>query len=202
MILPRLQSNPQIREQHSHSPKKNVILAHLRPIVSILAVFILLGSVLSVPLTFQYKQARIHRSVKTRLKEGVPKEELHCIIFEKESDIVWTKPGREFQFDNHLYDVVFDESTTEKIQFQSIRDDEETSLFADLGVEIQKSLSSEQPSLIVVAGQWFGLHFLPSELSELPILSSLLEKENSLFGCTQHWKTLSLSVECPPPNFI
>lgn len=84
-------------------------------------------------LLFHIQRSHIRREIKSQIKQGVPKGEMVHFRFSKSNPNVHWHNDHEFRFENRMYDVVDQESTADSLFLQCITDDQETTLFAQLG---------------------------------------------------------------------
>ncbi len=117
-----------------------------RIIAANLVGIILLCSIGHFPI-YWVKRSNVRSSIKHRIKNSIPEDELHLIIFNSEEDITWIREGKEFQMGEHMYDVVHDVSTTDKVQLMCVNDVEEAILFADLDAMVNRTLGGNKSPL-------------------------------------------------------
>ncbi len=104
-----------------------------------LMILILMGT-MGNHLSFSIQKNRISSEIKRAIKNGVPDEELHILHFQNGKEPVWVKPGKEFRYGDHLYDVVRKETEDGSTVYHCIDDVQEKTLFAGLGKLINRSL--------------------------------------------------------------
>lgn len=105
---------------------------------------------------FKYKQARIRSDIKRAIKEGVPEDELVDFRFytKEESwiNLEWTKPDKEFRFNNQMYDVVETHKSNDTIYFRCIHDVKESGLFQQID-QLTNQKTHKDKSLVVYWSQ-------------------------------------------------
>lgn len=105
---------------------------------------------------FKYKQARIRSDIKRAIKEGVPEDELVDFRFhiQEESwiNLDWTKPDKEFRFNNQMYDIVASHKSNDTIYFKCIHDVKESGLFQRID-QLTNQKSQKDKSLVVYWSQ-------------------------------------------------
>ena len=105
---------------------------------------------------FKYKQSKIRSEIKRAIKEGVPEDELVDFRFytKEESwiNLEWTKPEKEFRFNNQMYDVVETHKSNDTIYFRCIHDVKESGLFQQVD-QLTNQRSSKDKSLVVYWSQ-------------------------------------------------
>lgn len=94
---------------------------------------------------FKYRQNTIRKEIKTKIKNGVREKELFTFTI---TDIcfgkaLWVKPGKEFELNGTLYDVVRKEYKNGLTYYKCINDKQETKLFADLDRTIEKRMNED-----------------------------------------------------------
>lgn len=105
---------------------------------------------------FRYKQSVIRSEIKRAIKEGVPEDELVDFRFhikeESWKNLEWTKPEKEFRFNNQMYDVVETQKSNDTIYFKCIHDVKESGLFHQIDL-LTNQRSSKDKSLVVYWSQ-------------------------------------------------
>ena len=98
---------------------------------------------------FEQERATIQRSIKLRLKQGVPEEELTTFTLTSDQwrGLRWVKPGREFRLpDGRMFDVVRRADGPDgNIVLHCISDHQETALFAGLKEAVARGLDGPVP---------------------------------------------------------
>lgn len=96
-------------------------------------------------MVFKVQQYEVRKEIKTRIKQGVPIDELVRIEVTAHNahELDW-EHSREFRYRGTMYDVVrtqvVDAQTT---VYYCVNDDQETELFAELDQLVQKSMEAE-----------------------------------------------------------
>jgi hypothetical protein len=108
---------------------------------------IVIGLIISLGLPFvgswvwlDYQKNQVRRTVKHRIMEGLPKEVLTALSFtiDQSSALKW-KHSKEFEFQGHMYDVVYTESSNGRMTYWCWHDKEET----HFNKQIQDLIASE-----------------------------------------------------------
>lgn len=101
---------------------------------------------------FRYRQANIRKDIKRAIKEGVPKDQLVDFIFHTQEEswinLDWTKPEKEFRFNNQMYDIIETRKSNDTIFFKCIHDVKESGLFQQLDL-MTNNRSSKEKSIIM-----------------------------------------------------
>jgi hypothetical protein len=149
---------------------------------------------------FRYLQSEIRSEVKTRIKLGVPEQQLCRIVFDDEASVDWVKDGKEFRLDNRMFDVVRTETSRGKLIFYCINDLQEEALFAGLDEIIKKQMNDPRDthgkSAKTIADS-FNKIFITTSLS-----LSLLPFSIELFGFNPEFFVVPgyPGTETPPPD--
>jgi hypothetical protein len=101
---------------------------------------------------FKYKQSIIRSEIKSAIKKGVPKEQLVDFRFHMQEqswiNLEWTKPEKEFRFNNQMYDVVETHKSNDTIYFKCIHDVKESGLFHQLD-QMTENRSDKDKSVVI-----------------------------------------------------
>lgn len=170
-------------------------------VFALLAIF--LFNYVGYYVVFKTTQAIVKKEIKTKIKLGIPENELTAIEF-KTSDlqnIYWVKENKEFYYNNKLFDIVKKEETSTGIKLYCIDDKQEHQLFAALDDHINQFIStnsqkSNAPSKKLndhVVKIYFSTHYsythaIPFQRLTFPSISSTF---SSLFP----------EIKSPPPRF-
>lgn len=94
-------------------------------------------------LRFEWQRIDIQRTIKQRIRQGVPKHELtpFSMSLEAWQALHWVKPGREFRMPHgDMYDVVDLVVSEGRVEARCIHDEQETQLFAGLSERVRRQL--------------------------------------------------------------
>ena len=170
-------------------------------VFSLLAIF--LFNYVGYYIVFKTTQAEIRKEIKTKIKLGVPENELTVIEFSKKDfqNISWVKENKEFYFKNQLFDIVKKEETLTGILLYCIDDKQEHELFAALDDHINQLIStnpqkSNTPSKklidhvvkIYFSTNYSYAHTITFHLLSFPSVSS-------------NYSSLFPEIKSPPPRF-
>ena len=128
----------------------------MRVILSIFITLIVLIRLFGGGALYQYEAYQIRHEIKQKIKKGIPKEELHRFELSQEEfeNLYWEKKDKEFRINGEFYDVVYKQLTENTIIIHAVSDEEESTLFAQLGnlakVEWDASSSSSSPSIPLI----------------------------------------------------
>ncbi len=175
----------------------------LRRMVFVVLVSTQLLSLIGVHFLFlKYKQNAIRNDIKTQIKRGVSEEDLVFFKFSKNDpefiNLNWTKPDKEFRYNNEMYDVVRSKISDTTIEYSCIHDVKESGLFKNLD-----DLASKHPdnknikNLLLILSQFQFInnysiikpHFMRAESKRLTITS-----------ITFFYNSLSIEPIAPPPK--
>ena len=99
-------------------------------------------------LRFEAQRVLVQRSIKDRIRKGVPKEQLTRFVMPRTEweAMNWVKPAREFRLPNgDMYDVVYLQEKNDVIDALCIHDRDETLLFAGLKEHVRRTLDGPDP---------------------------------------------------------
>ena len=110
---------------------------------SLLAIF--LFNSFGYYIVFKVSQSQARKEIKSRIKLGLPSQELASIVFSKKDikNIHWLKKDKEFFYNNKLYDIVKTDESSTSITFHCISDEQEQFLFAKLDEHVQVYISND-----------------------------------------------------------
>lgn len=171
-----------------------------RIITTCLVGVILVCSVGHYPI-YWVKRSNVRSAIKHRIKNSIPEDELHLIIFNAEEDINWTREGKEFKMGEYMYDIVHDVSTDEKVRLMCVNDVEEAILFADLDALVNRNLGGDKSPLSSKGKLMLKLVSFYEEWEETNLESNIethqqhVFQERSLF-----FDGLYQNVPSPPPQ--
>lgn len=92
---------------------------------------------------FKILQYQTRREIKLQIKQGIPENELHKIVFAANEKPEWVREGKEFRYKNQMYDIVRKEKSNGSTIYYCVNDTEETQLFANLDVIVKKQMDDE-----------------------------------------------------------
>lgn len=93
-------------------------------------------------LVFKIQQQKIKKEIKTRIKAGVPKNELIRFVETPQNKHLFNwKHSKEFSFENQMFDVVWKKVINkDSVVYECVSDKQETILFAHLHQMIQNQM--------------------------------------------------------------
>ena len=148
------------------------------------------------------QQMGIRRSVKMRIKQGVPDEQLHVIRLNEATrqKIRWIRPHREFVLDGMMYDVVKTDTLGPTIRLHCITDEQEKALFSKLDEvaerEAHNGNSSHHRKRVQMLKLLTGLLYLENQVPA--IASPLFNKVEYADAGFSYKYLFSASVMHPP----
>jgi hypothetical protein len=157
-----------------------------------------------VPIAFKFQQMRIRREIKSQIKTGLSRDQLHELSFSmaENAKLQWTEKNKEFRFNGEMFDVVSSETRGDTIYYYCINDKDEASLFANLGELVKKKLDDDCNSGKNISAKLIraitSLVFLPSELN--PFIISTREPLNYFTSHSIVFLSPFLELVTPPPK--
>lgn len=153
-------------------------------------------------LFLKYQQNSIRKEIKTQIKKGVPDEDLVYFKFFKSDpefrNLNWTKPNKEFRYNNEMYDVVYSKIKGNIIEYKCIHDVKESGLFENLD-----DLASKHPdnknikNLLLILSQFQFIN------NYSIVESTFIKAENKSLNITSgafFYNSLSIQPIAPPPK--
>jgi len=138
-----------------------------RKIIGILLLLILIAPVFLTYNWLQYKKSVVRKEIKTRIIEGLDKDELVLLKFSTASaqrELNW-KHSKEFEYKQQMYDVVEKQIEGDSIFYWCWLDHEETKLEKQLENLVANALGLDQQNRLKQKQlvNYFKLLFCPSE---------------------------------------
>ena len=95
-------------------------------------------------IAFKIEQIEARKEIKRRIKNSVPQNELTIIRIgdHNRHEMQWVEDGREFMFNNSLFDVVRVETQGDELVYHCINDTQEKELFAELEEHVSKQMDA------------------------------------------------------------
>ena len=173
----------------------------MKRILFILLTLVFLFEIGGSVFIFKSKQYFIRKEIKTRIKNGVPENELHTFVFSlKQLESLEWKHSREFRYGGMMYDIVRREVRDDgKHVLHCVSDKDEARLFVNLDRLTGRQMSKDLP---------FNKPF--KELTRIfnTILSSKLTLELAITELTNSWRIVRsdefpegfINILSPPPE--
>lgn len=145
----------------------------------------------------KYRQANIRKDIKRAIKEGVPEDQLVDFVFHTKEEswinLDWTKPEKEFRFNNQMYDIIETRKSKDTIYFKCIHDVKESGLFQQIDL-MTENRSDKNKSVVLY---WSKQVYSAKNGIPKPeiIFDNSSEIEHSLFQ-KSFFHTF---MECPTP---
>lgn len=101
--------------------------------------FVLMGSFIGL----QLQRKAVRKSVKWKMLEGIPADQLVCLKFSKQNvgDLLKWKHSKEFSYKEEMYDIVYKKETADSVFYYCWWDHEETTLNKKLSALIYVALN-------------------------------------------------------------
>lgn len=169
-----------------------------KTIASILLFAFIIGFFGFFPL-HKFLQYRVRQEIKLQIKQGIPENELHKIVFAINEEPDWEQEGKEFRHNHQMYDVVKKEVTETEVIYYCVNDHEETFLFAQLDKMVKEQMENTNSSTEDLADIFatLSLAYLNEQLRVL-CPEFCLDKYN--LGHSTRLLSVYLETETPPPN--
>lgn len=168
-------------------------------IVLILTLLLEVGGCIFI---FKIKQYSIRKEIKTKIKEGVPQQELVIFRFSEEqlAKLEW-KHSREFRFRDMMYDIVRRSVENDIHILYCVSDEQENRLFVRLDEMTHRSLSKDLPFRQPFSRLMNIFNVIIPGTTALLISNSFLENDLNYFLSPTLCNGFD-SVNLPPPEMI
>lgn len=124
----------------------------MKKLLSIVLLAVLLYHIGGIFVVFKFQQNAIRKEIKTAIKQGVPKEELHLLTFTAANyqELEWHN-HKEFRYRGVMYDIVRKTiNHTTSVTFECVSDTDETELFKDLDQLADQEMDERQQTRLFV----------------------------------------------------
>jgi hypothetical protein len=172
-------------------------------IIPFLLAIVLLWQGLGSFVYFQFERRNIRKEIKTRLKAGVPKEDLVEFRFSslEFKQLEWRK-SNEFVWESHFYDIIEKQNKShDSVALKCISDKQEDKLFASLGMMVSSGLHKKHPNSSPV--HWKSLtdvmYILPVQLT-FKVRQIRTSQEHLYTYVDTHSSIHPLKIEKPPSS--
>lgn len=149
----------------------------------------------------KYRQAVIRKDIKRAIKEGVPEDELVDFRFHIEEDsfinLEWTKPKKEFRFNQQMYDVVETRQNKDTIYYKCIHDVKESGLFQQID-KMANNRTNKETSVVKFLHHQFYFHEAIS--FSLKHSASILENKDNIAFKNLFYQLFAEPPIPPPPK--
>lgn len=150
---------------------------------------------------FKYRQANIRKDIKHAIKTGVPDDQLVDFIFHTKEEswinLDWTKPEKEFRFNNQMYDVVQKRENADTVFFRCIHDVKESGLFQQLDLMTENRSDKDKSVVLFWTKQVYSAKN-GAFSQEIPVDYS--SKNDNLIFRKSFFHTYIESPKPPPPK--
>ena len=168
-------------------------------IMPLAMILLLMLQLLGGGMYFHFQRAHIRKDIKSRIKQGVPQNELKVFHFAKlqELETLNWHNDHEFRQGDEMFDVVRKEVTEHGVYLHCINDQQETLLFAQLN-ELVKKRSESDPMGRQQLAQSLSSPYLPFKSIHLQVV------QWRTFICPVEYtftlKTWIRDPDSPPPR--
>jgi hypothetical protein len=127
------------------SVKKHRSQPHMSRIAALLLLGVMLHHIAGFYVIFQAMRYQVRKEIKRQIKQGIPPEALTVLGFSKKvkpENFYWVE-SHEFRYKGSMYDVVKQAENQDSIFYYCINDVQEETLFAGLGQQVKKHLTTQ-----------------------------------------------------------
>ena len=170
----------------------------MKTLSGFILLLIMLFNLTGISIVFTIQKARLRREMKSQIKRGVPKEDLHRLAFHKNDigKIDWTEEDEEFRHNGEMYDIVYTTREGDSLYYHCLNDKEERNLFAHLDETVRKKMKEEKR-----AGKQSGkLIRAITSLVYLPADNQFIFEDRS--GHLRHFSWLAADLSAPYLEYI
>jgi len=148
-----------------------------------------------------YQKVMVRKEVKWKMIEALDRDELALIrISKKELNQLRWEHSKEFEYQDEMYDVVYEKETTDSLFYWCWWDHDETHLNRQLVALTKILLDSDTKRKESTSKIAFFFKSLFSETDDVhESVTSTIQKE-SLPGYSNSWISLALAPPIPPPQ--
>lgn len=168
----------------------------MKKIFSLVLVFVLFYSIMGFYLNFEIEQFRIKEEVKEKIINNVPENELTLIKISSGDNekITWMEDGREFKYEDKMFDVVKIKNENDTTYYYCFNDVRESKLLANLD-KLVKEQTDNSKSRTNHNKQQINYFF-----HEILFTQCLTETPVRFFNCPSRFRSIDPDVLSPPPR--
>lgn len=202
MFVPKIK-NDKKTEFVSENTNHYICLSSMKKTASIFLLTIFLFNTVGYYVFFKVAQSKIKSEIKKELKLNLNANELTLIQFRSEeiNKIHWMEKGKEFIYNNQMFDIVKSTNNNGIITYYCINDKQEKKLFQHLEEQVLKQIeqnkNSKNNSSKKGADQQTITYFF--ETISLTIFQRVTSIKFDLSG--KQYASVEKSITTPPPRF-
>ena len=176
----------------------------LKKIVVYISLGIFISQIVGFTIFFNIEKTKIRKNLKSLIEKNLPRNELQIFSFSQQeiSQLVFVKKN-EFKLNGHFYDLVRKKNLSDNLlEFQCIRDDQETALFKSLSFLVDNKVGKEKHSPLKLV---FSIIIDPDlYVSSPPLVCPEIKnvKLKNYFQFKFIPYGVELKVNTPPPRFL
>lgn len=147
---------------------------------------------------FKILQINIRHEVKEKIENSLGEDQFEIITIKtgEENQIEWTREGREFLFNNKMYDVVKKKEKDNAIKYFCLNDKKEEELFANLDNFVRKNPQNDKNIKNILSNVVNNYFFEDVNLEKGMFVAEIISLRKTYF-----YKNLERKVQNPPPKF-
>jgi hypothetical protein len=177
----------------------------LQRVTAILILVVLLFNITGRHPAFKFKQWRIRKELSARIEKAFHGDDIQIVTVAKNSTALeWIRTGKEFRYNDKLYDVVRAEQNDSTINYYCISDEDESQLLShyERFIHEQQSTGATAPgkSSLSILKIFFSLFYIPKQELADRLQNSLSQPQGEFYQCFYYDDFTSITV--PPPKSI
>ena len=194
-IMPDFSAFYAIFARHKHAGLK-------RKYIGILLLFVLIAPAMITYVWLQHQKSLVKSEVKWQMIQGIDKAELVLLKFaqaETHSKLAW-KHAKEFEYNNHMYDIVDKQATADSVFYWCWPDHKETKLnrqLAELVKDVSGNNTQKKIKQVWLLSFYHSLYF-QENFSWNTYLSESMD--NQFIRFIEPFHSFAFSPPSPPPR--
>jgi hypothetical protein len=169
----------------------------MKKFFSISLILVLLYSVLGFYLNFKIEQFWIKEEIEQRIINHLPEKDLTLIKISSANSekIHWTEEGKEFKFDDEMYDVVKTRSANDTTYYYCFNDEKENKLMYFVDKLVKEQTTGNSKSRSIQKKQVITYFF-----QQILHTQFINEKSICYLDFSSNYKPIIKEVLSPPPK--
>lgn len=150
---------------------------------------------------FRWHQYGLRQEMKQAIKQGLPEDQLTHFRFSHDdyAQLDWEEDGREFRFNNRMYDVVRMHRSATYVEVACVHDEQETRLFAQLDEWVYHQFREYPEPGTTVLFHWLRLYTASSSESMTQDVEEVLSTPKTPYFLNTAQGYTSLPEHPPQP---
>lgn len=151
---------------------------------------------------FKIKEYRIKKEIKSKIKKGVPEDELKTFVISEANkhEFEW-EHSKEFEYHGKMYDVVYRSKHSDGSEIlKCVSDDQETALFKHLDKCLQQHLAANNHGNHPLVQYHFFLSHLFFENDDTKVFHDYYFEGTHLMHPNNVYTAPNLGISSPPPE--